>query len=111
MNQHLVGPSYSDTVSSEHRKKYGQFFTPPNVASLMADWVISGPNRRVLDPALGTGALAEACLAKEPSTVVTAFEKDATVLRFRALGVDEKFLRFDGKIELPATGITFSAAA
>ncbi|MFH1731786.1 MAG: N-6 DNA methylase, partial [Planctomycetota bacterium] len=47
---------YCCGVSKEHRKKLGQFFTPPNVARFMATPGHRLP-RRVLDPAAGTGVL------------------------------------------------------
>ena len=47
--------SYSSVTSLEHRKRFGQFFTPSNVADLMVSWVLSGRPKSILDPAFGLG--------------------------------------------------------
>jgi len=46
---------YSILVAKQYRKKYGQFFTPPNIAKFMAKWVISKKGEKVLDPGVGSG--------------------------------------------------------
>ncbi len=38
-----------------HRKDYGQFFTPMCVARLMVQWVLKDNPETVLDPAFGLG--------------------------------------------------------
>lgn len=48
--------AYSTFVGREHRKKFGQFFTPQSVATFMCRWVISGGARQIYDPAFGLGA-------------------------------------------------------
>ena len=46
----------SKKISLEHRKKFAQFFTPYELASLMADWLLGNPNLiTVLEPAFGLG--------------------------------------------------------
>lgn len=79
---HIVRMNYANAAPLEHRKKLGQFFTPPKLASLMADWVMSAGATRVLDPAFGTGTLAAACLSQNPVIDVTAYEIDDVVLEF-----------------------------
>ncbi|MBW6486086.1 MAG: SAM-dependent methyltransferase [Syntrophobacterales bacterium] len=46
---------YIDETPLNHRKDYGQFFTPPPVARLMAKWVIKDNPGTVIDPAFGLG--------------------------------------------------------
>ncbi|TAE29280.1 MAG: SAM-dependent DNA methyltransferase [Candidatus Kapaibacterium sp.] len=50
---------YCAKTSSEHRKKYAQFFTPLSIATCMTDWLISSKQgtTMLLDPAFGLGHL------------------------------------------------------
>jgi len=50
---------YIDETPLNHRKDYGQFFTPPPVARLMAIWVMKGNPKTILDPAFGLGVFYE----------------------------------------------------
>jgi len=74
--------NYSREVPAEHRRKFGQVFTPPRLAGLMADWVMGGFPKSLLEPAYGTGVLAAACLAYNSELNVTAYEIDQSVLDF-----------------------------
>lgn len=48
--------AYTAFISENHRKKFGQFFTPAPVAEFMAKWVTSNPAcQAILDPAVGLG--------------------------------------------------------
>jgi len=73
--------TYSNEASLEHRRRFGQFFTPPKLAELMADWVMSIHPLRVLDPAFGTGMLTAACVARDGATRFTAYETDPVVMQ------------------------------
>lgn len=73
---------YAAIASPAHRKKLGQFFTPPNVASLMADWVMAREPAVVLDPALGTGVLTRACIERNSEARYLAYEKDSLILGY-----------------------------
>jgi adenine-specific DNA-methyltransferase len=77
-----VSSDYSVSAPLQHRRRFGQFFTPPRIALLMADWVLSSGASRIVDPAFGTGALAEACLSRNPDLQVTGYEKDSNILAF-----------------------------
>lgn len=72
---------YVSTVSLPHRRRYAQFFTPPRVAKLMAEWAITSQTETVLEPAVGTGVLVRAALARKKNILITAFEKDPVILR------------------------------
>lgn len=73
--------SYASAVPFEHRRRYAQFFTPPKIADLMAEWALEGPTESLLEPAAGMGALIRAALARQPDLRVTTFEKDPVILR------------------------------
>lgn len=72
---------YGRLVPADHRRKFGQIFTPPKLAGLMADWVMGKSPRTLLDPAFGTGVLSAACLSHDSSLNVTAYEIDKLVLK------------------------------
>lgn len=73
--------SYANVASAAHRKQFGQFFTPPKVAALMADWVTSCGAKSILDPSFGTGILTSACMeCKGSSRSYTVFEKDPLII-------------------------------
>jgi adenine-specific DNA-methyltransferase len=53
-----AGNAYADGVSAEHRKSYGLYLTPPEVADFMAAQALpSGSTIRILEPAAGAGIL------------------------------------------------------
>ena len=73
---------YVAATPLEHRKSYGQFFTPQPIADLMASWVMEMSPSVVLDPAVGTGALTRACLRADDNVRITAFDTDKHVLQY-----------------------------
>jgi predicted RNA methylase len=101
---------YAAQALPAHRKALGQFFTPPRLAALMADWVAGARPARILDPALGAGVLTRAALARCPDARVVAYERDAAILRAADAGAaeirHEDFLRagwedYDGVVMNP----------
>jgi len=81
---------YARAASPEHRKTLGQFFTPPKVAALMADWIAGTNPNVIIDPALGTGILTRAALRRCPTANVTAFEVDDRILAYSDVGRPER---------------------
>lgn len=79
--------AYTQSASLQQRKNLGQFFTPPRVAALMADWISRCEPKTVLDPALGTGILTRSTLMRCQSARVTAFEIDPGILAAADIGV------------------------
>lgn len=64
-----LGIAYSTTVDQQHKKDHGQFFTPFEIASLMASYAdFKGSSVRVLDPGCGSAILSCALVEK----IVTA---------------------------------------
>ena len=51
--------AYSNVTSLEHRKKFGQFFTPKAIAKFMIDWLLIDRSDSCLDTAFGLGVFAE----------------------------------------------------
>ena len=81
-NQSGCQESYCAETALAHRKQFGQFFTPPKVAGLMADWITSRGAKSILDPAFGTGILTSACMEYDGSRSYTAFEKDELIISY-----------------------------
>ena len=72
---------YLRSVGEKHRKRYGQFFTRPEVAEFMVRWVLKSGQRTLFDPCFGLGALF-APVADDPSIVFAGSEKDPKILDF-----------------------------
>ncbi|HLG34596.1 MAG TPA: Eco57I restriction-modification methylase domain-containing protein [Bacteroidia bacterium] len=53
-----LGVHYTETVTAEHKKSNGQYFTPIGIANLMSSMCdIETPDIRILDPGCGTAIL------------------------------------------------------
>lgn len=64
---------------SEHKKKYGQFFTSSPVAEFMAAWVAEKNPKRILDPAVGEGIFLKTIHKLLPKAAMTAYEIDSVM--------------------------------
>lgn len=73
--------AYASQADPAHRKALGQFFTPPRLAALMADWVAGAAPATILDPAMGAGVLVRAARARCPEARVVAYECDGAILK------------------------------
>ena len=80
---------YLRSVGEEHRKRYGQFFTRPEVAEFMVRWVSKSGQRTLFDPAFGLGAFWRP-VADDPSIVFAGSEKDPKILDCWAGGAGER---------------------
>ncbi len=75
-----VEKDYSKIISLEHRKKFAQFFTPFQLASLIADWLLGNQKlKTVLDPAFGLGVFARALLSKKSDLSIKGFDIDEKI--------------------------------
>lgn len=73
---------YSATVDSDHRKAFGQFFTPPDVAGIMADWISGCRPATILDPAVGPGVLLLEAHRRNPNARFVGIDIDENPARF-----------------------------
>lgn len=95
-----LGLYYTSTVSQEHKKGKGQFFTPVPIAKLMSSYSENQNERiRILDPGCGTGILTCALIeylvehnSNLQSIDLTAYETD-----FNLISISEKSLSFLSK--------------
>lgn len=68
---------YSKFTSTEHRKKFAQFFTPLPIADLMAKWILGNDDlKTVLEPAFGLGIFSRAILEHKKNVNIKGFEVD-----------------------------------
>ena len=75
-----VEKSYSKLTALEHRKKFAQFFTPFQLASLMADWLLGNQNlNTVLEPAFGLGVFSRALISKKSDFSIKGFDIDEKI--------------------------------
>lgn len=73
--------SYIKCVSSSHRRKFGQFFTPKLIAKFMCSWVLGGKPETVLDPGCGTGIFVREIMSHDERCKITAVEVDPLALK------------------------------
>ncbi|UCD75956.1 MAG: SAM-dependent DNA methyltransferase [Phycisphaerales bacterium] len=80
--------SYRRAVPFEHRRRWGQFFTPPAIADLMCRWVAAKGPKTLLDPAVGPGIFLRAFRRRTDKCRLTAIDVDETALEAcrRAIG-------------------------
>ena len=68
---------YSNTITKEHRKQFAQFFTPRQIADIMADWLLGCKH---LEPAFGLGVFSRALIEKNFSGSIIGYEIDSVIL-------------------------------
>ncbi|MBV9790714.1 MAG: N-6 DNA methylase, partial [Chloroflexi bacterium] len=88
---HVTPQAYVTHAPPEHRRHFGQYFTPQRIAEWMAAYVLQPDTRTVLDPAAGTGVLLEALLQQpgwKPEIALTALDIDPAILQVLAHNLD-----------------------
>ncbi|MDJ0844755.1 MAG: N-6 DNA methylase [Crocosphaera sp.] len=76
--------NYIVNTPIRYRKDYGQFFTPPLIATIMVEWVTENKPKTILDPAFGLGIFYEEIskLSLEYKWHFTAYEIDKNILSY-----------------------------
>ena len=72
---------YIQLVGDSHRRKLGQYFTHPTVASFMINWVLESGENQLHDPAFGLGAFHHP-ISSRADILFTASEIDSTIIKF-----------------------------
>lgn len=91
----MLESKYIDETTLNHRKDFGQFFTPPPIARLMAKWIMKDSPETILDPAFGLGVFYDEVI-KIPSRNQVRFigyEIDNNILTFLHHNVGSSDLR------------------
>jgi len=75
---------YIDVTPLNHRKDYGQFFTPVPVARLMAKWIMKGNPKTILDPAFGLGVFYDEVIKidRNNQIMLTGYEIDNSIIDY-----------------------------
>lgn len=72
---------YASITPVGQRKKYAQFFTPPIIAEVMAEWVLKNAElNTILEPAFGLGIFSRTLLESKPDLSITGYEIDRNIL-------------------------------
>jgi adenine-specific DNA-methyltransferase len=90
-----VGQIYAQTITTQHKKDKGQFFTPTKIAHFMANLAKQSKSKlKILDPGCGTAILSSSLiekLAKENGNLreieLVVFETDQDVLPYTQLAI------------------------
>lgn len=72
---------YSKKVSSEHTKKWGQYFTNPSIADFMCAWACKYANN-MLDPAVGNSIFFLQTKKYNSKCILSGYELDKKVLDY-----------------------------
>lgn len=78
----LCKAEYTEQSGIEHRKKFGQFFTPLVVARFMCKWAGGKLMNRLYDPAFGLGAFKVAAEAINPNVEFYGSEIDPVIINY-----------------------------
>lgn len=71
---------YAQKVGIGHRKKYAQFFTPPEIAETMIAWLLQNESlHSVLEPAFGLGVFSRLLLQHIPGVQIKGFDVDPII--------------------------------
>lgn len=73
--------SYTRSVSPEHIKSMGQYFTNHDIASFMCSWACENA-ASMLDPAVGNSVFLTHARAVNPQCILTGYEIDEKILDF-----------------------------
>lgn len=86
---------YTLKTPISHRKDCGQFFTPPSVARLMAEWITKDDPKSILDPAFGLGIFYDAIHQINPHNnwQFTGYELDKFILSYLDFHQSKKNLK------------------
>lgn len=77
-----ISSGYSSIAGSEHRRLFGQFFTPFEVAAFMCRWALSDGSSNLYDPAFGLGSFYFAAKSVMPSITFAGTEVDTKILEY-----------------------------
>ncbi len=84
---------YNCLAGAEHRRSFGQFFTPLDVAAFMCRWTLADNASDLYDPAFGLGSFYFAAKSVQPSISFAGTEVDEKILEyFRAHAQDTSAL-------------------
>ena len=72
---------YSNTMSQEHIKKFGQYFTDERIAEFMVKWTCNNA-KNILDPAVGNSIFFKKIIKNYENCILEGYEIDKKILDF-----------------------------
>jgi adenine-specific DNA-methyltransferase len=82
--------AYRLATPLEHRKRFGQFFTPLSVAHLMAEWIQATDPHTILDPAVGPGIFPRVLSQLCPGAQLTCIDVDRVAINAAQASLGKK---------------------
>ena len=73
--------TYLNTISQEHIKKYGQYFTDARIAEFMVEWACKDA-KNALDPAVGNSIFLKKISQNFENCILEGYEVDKKILNF-----------------------------
>lgn len=73
--------TYSNTISQEHIKKFGQYFTDERIAEFMVKWACKDA-KNALDPAVGNSIFLKKIMKNYENCILEGYEIDKKILDF-----------------------------
>ena len=73
--------TYSNTISQEHIKKFGQYFTDERIAEFMVKWACKDA-KNALDPAVGNSIFLKKIMENYENCILEGYEIDKKILDF-----------------------------
>lgn len=80
-NDNNMERTYINTISQEHVKKFGQYFTDEHIAEFMVDWVCKDA-KNALDPAVGNSIFFKKIVQNHKNCILEGYEIDEKILNF-----------------------------
>lgn len=81
--------SYMSETSLEYRKKFGQYMTPSEVSDIIFDHVNLTEGMKILDPAVGTAELLNACKRRSKGLQLYGWDVDPNILKIASKSLPE----------------------
>lgn len=72
---------YSNTISQEHIKKFGQYFTDDRIAEFMVKWACKDA-KNTLDPAVGNSIFLKKIMKNYENCILEGYEIDKKIMNF-----------------------------
>ncbi|MBC8185348.1 N-6 DNA methylase [candidate division KSB1 bacterium] len=100
---------YINQTSIDHRKDYGQFFTPLSVSRLMVQWIMKDNPKTILDPAFGLGVFYDEAIKVKQSQgfQFIGYELDENIIDYLNGDANKANLKINNRDYLEANAGTF----
>ncbi|HPN37343.1 MAG TPA: N-6 DNA methylase [Melioribacteraceae bacterium] len=78
-----ISNQYICNTSTEHKKKFAQYFTPETISNFMLSWIITKDGyMKILDPAFGLGVFAKNAIEINDKVEYFGYEVDKLIFQY-----------------------------